>query len=140
VIKSNDIQLCCIDGYVSCIKIINHTLHNLFRVNLVRFTRSGKSSELAYNHLYDYHVAPRPVQVWRNFFRAHTQIVDTSRRNSFAFRSLSLLAIYFRLFQRRLGAPYRLAPRAGPPLLWPTLPRQSTGSVWSAGLVRWNGV
>jgi len=59
------------------VEIIMHTLRNLFRVKAVRFTRSGKSFELAYDHLFLYHVAPCPVQGWRNFFMAHTQFVDT---------------------------------------------------------------
>lgn len=76
------------------VKIVMRALRNLFRVKSVRFTRSGKSFDLACDHRFLYHVAPRPGQGWRNFFMAHAQIVGTSRRNSFACRSMSLLLLY----------------------------------------------
>ena len=41
----------------------------------------------------------------RIVLRAHAQIPDNFRSKSFACGNLSLLTPYFRLFQRRLGAP-----------------------------------
>ena len=38
-------------------------------------------------------------QGWRTFLKAHAQMADSFRRNSFACGNLSLLAPYFRLFQ-----------------------------------------
>jgi hypothetical protein len=50
-------------------------------------------------------------QGWRTFLRARAQIVDSSWWKFVACGNLNLLAPYFRLFQRRLGARYRFEPR-----------------------------
>jgi hypothetical protein len=51
-------------------------------------------------------------QGWRKFLRVRAKIADNFWRNSFACGNRSLLAPYFRLFQRRQRAPYSLALRA----------------------------
>ena len=45
-----------------------------------------------------------PGQDWRTFLRARSQTQDNFRRNSFACRNLSLVALYFLFFQLRLCA------------------------------------
>jgi len=46
------VYICVASTEMFPVKIVMHTLRNLFLVNVVRFTRSGKSFELAYDHLY----------------------------------------------------------------------------------------
>jgi len=46
------LYICVASTEMLPVKIMMHTLRNLFPVNLVRFTRSGKSFELAYDHLH----------------------------------------------------------------------------------------
>jgi len=54
------------------------------------------------------------VQGWGKFLRTRAETADNFQRNSFAYANLSLLARYFRLFQRR-GA--RVTARFGPPFI-----------------------
>jgi hypothetical protein len=59
---------------------------------------------------------------WRKLLRAFAQISENFRRNSLERGNLNLLAPYFLLFQRRLSAPYSLAPRAAAGMARPRSP------------------
>jgi hypothetical protein len=58
---------------------------------------------------------------WRTFLSTNAQIADNVQKNYFVHRNLGLLAAYFQLFQRHLGALG--SSLAGPPLIPVLLPR-----------------
>jgi hypothetical protein len=60
---------------------------------------------------------------WETFQRARAPIVDNIRRDSCGYGNLSYLAPFHRLFQRRLSAPYWLAPKAAVRLARPLVRR-----------------